>query len=112
MAGIRWIRTRSAWQDMEYHRIRRAAAMKEDQANMDLINSAMSNALQNNITGASNNAANAALKRIQAAAKAKNAETIKALDKAQSLVDKTKASLAASSTTTVSSSSSVLDTVA
>ncbi len=80
-------------------------------ANMDLINSAISNALQNNITGASNNAANAALKRVQAVAKAKNAETTKALDKALSLVDKTKASLAASSTT-VSSSSSVLDTVA
>ena len=49
---------------------------------MDLINSAISNALQNNITGASNNAANAALKRVQAVAKAKNAETTKALDKA------------------------------
>ncbi len=114
MPGIHfnWLPQRSAWQDIEYHRALRAEAMKQDLANMDLINSAMSTALQNNITGATNNAANAALKRIQAATKAKSAETIKQLDNAQSLVDKTKASIAASSTTTTPTSSSVLDTVA
>jgi beta-phosphoglucomutase-like phosphatase (HAD superfamily) len=114
MAGVRFsfIRTRSAWQDIQYHRARRAAALKEDQANMDAVNAAMANALQNKISTSSNIAANAALKRIQAAAKAKNAETTKQLDNAQRLIDQTKASLAASSTTTTSSSSSVLDTVA
>jgi hypothetical protein len=112
MYGIKkfgWVKQRSAYQDMVYHRERRAAFAKQDQANLEAMNAAMSGALQNKISQASNLAANAALKRVQAAAKAKIEETNKQIDEAQKLIDKTKTTTA---TTTTSSSSSVLDTVA
>ncbi len=94
-----WLPNRSAWQETEYRRIKRAAAMKEDQATMDTINSAMSTALQNKISGSSNIAANVALKRVQAAAKAKSAETTKQIDEAQKLINKTKLGIDSASTT-------------
>ncbi len=103
-----WVKQRSAYQDMEFHRARRAAFAKQDQANLDAMNTAMSGALQNKISQASNLAANAALKRVQDAAKAKIEETNRQIDDAQKLIDKTKTS----TTTSTSSSSSVLDTVA
>ena len=106
-----WVKQRSAWQDMEYHRQKRAEFAAQDQANLDAINSAMSNALQNKISQSANLSANAALKRVQDAAKAKIDETTKQIDAAQSLVDQTSKSLNVSSTTT-SSSPSVLDSVA
>ena len=113
MYGIKkfgWVKQRSAYQDMEYHRARRAAFAKQDQANLDAMNNAMSTALQNKISQSANLSATAALKRVQDAAKAKVDETTKQLDAAQSLVDQTSKSL--SSTSDTSSSSSVLDTVA
>jgi hypothetical protein len=108
---MNWLPARSAWNDMEYYRVRRAAMAQQDLANMDSVNSAMATAMQTNITGASNNAANAALKRIQAVAKAKNAATIKQLDNAERLITQTKASLAAATPATPPSTS-VVDTIA
>ena len=103
-----WVKQRSAWQDMEYHRQKRAEYAAQDQANMDSINNSMSTALQNRISQSANISAQAALKRVQAAAKAKLAETTKQIDDAQNLIDKTSKSV----TTTSTGSSSVLDTVA
>jgi hypothetical protein len=105
-----WVKQRSAYQDMVYHRARRAEFAKQDQANMDAMNTAMSSALQNKISQSANISANAALKRVQAAAKAKIDETTKQIDAAQSLVDRTSKTTTTSST--ANSSSSVLDTVA
>jgi hypothetical protein len=105
-----WVKQRSAWQDMEYHRAKRAEFAAQDQANLDAMNTAMSTALQNKISQSSNLSANAALKRVQAAAKAKLDETTKQIDAAQSLVDQT-SKTASATTTTTTTSSSVLDTV-
>jgi hypothetical protein len=112
MYGVKkfgWVKQRSAYQDMVYHRARRAEFAKQDQANMEAINASMSAALQNRISQAANISANAALKRVQAAAKAKLEETTKQIDAAQGIVDKTSK---ATATTTTAGSSSVLDTVA
>jgi hypothetical protein len=105
-----WVKQRSAYQDIEYHRQKRAEYAAQDQANLDSMNTAMSTALQNKISQSANLSANAALKRVQDAAKAKIDETTKQIDDAQSLVDQT--SKTASTTTTTTTSSSVLDTVA
>ena len=109
LTGFRWLSNRSAWQDMEYHRARRAEGLKQDQASMEAVNSAMSNALQNRITQSSNNAAEAALKRVKAAAQAKLDASTKQIDDAQRLIDTTQKNLPAASTT---GSSTVLSTVA
>jgi hypothetical protein len=112
--GIRkfgWVKQRTAYQDMEYHRQKRAEYAAQDKANMDSINTAMSNAMQNKISGLANLAGEVALKRVQAAAKAKIAETTKQIDDAQSLVDQTQKSVDSTSTTTTSSGS-VVDTSA
>jgi hypothetical protein len=104
-----WINTRSAWQDMEYHRQKRAEGLAQDQANMDAVNTAMSTALQNRISQSSNNAAQAALDRVKAATKAKLSNTTRQLDDAQKLIDTTQKSIPAPSTT---GTASVLSTVA
>ncbi|MBV9955861.1 MAG: hypothetical protein JOZ70_11490 [Pseudolabrys sp.] len=89
-----WVKQRSAWADIEYHRARRAEVASNDQSSMDAINNAVTSALQSKISGKANLAGNAALKRVQAAAKAKAAETqkqidqtIKKLDTAQTAAD-------------------------
>lgn len=107
--GFRWLSNRSAWQDMEYHRARRAEGLKQDQANMEAVNSAMANALQNRISQASNLAAEAALKRVKAAAQAKLDARNKQIDDAQKLIATTQKNIPAASTT---GSSTVLSTVA
>jgi beta-phosphoglucomutase-like phosphatase (HAD superfamily) len=106
-----WLPMQPAWKEMEYHRARRAQFAKQDQDNLDAMNTAMSNALQNRITQSSNLYATAALKRVQAVAKAKTDETLKQIDDAQKLLDRTKASTA-SSTSSTSETSTVLDKVA
>jgi hypothetical protein len=103
---IKWFKNRSAWQDMEYHRKRRAEAIKHHLELMDAVNTALSGAQQNRITGMSSNAAQAALARIQTDAKAKSAEITKQVDSAQSLVDQTQSSVPEASGT-----STMLDTV-
>ena len=104
-----WVKQRSAYQDMVYHRERRAAFAKQDQANLDSMNNAMSTAMQNRISKSADIAAQAALKRVQTAAKAKLDEATKQIDAAQGLVDQTSKGL---SSTSGSGSSTVLDTVA
>jgi hypothetical protein len=104
-----WVKQRSAYQDMVYHRARRAEFAKQDQANLEAMNSAMSTAMQNRISKLADIAAQAALKRVQAATKAKLDEATKQIDAAQSLVDQTSKSASSTSST---GSTSVLDTVA
>lgn len=88
-----WIKKRSAWQDLEYNRARRAAFLAETRAKMDAVNSALSTAMQNKTQGIANLAAEAALKRVQAATKAKTEETIKQIDAAQKSLDVTKSKI-------------------
>ena len=106
-----WLPMQPAWKEMEYHRARRAAFAKQDQDNLDAMNVAMSDALQNRITQSANLYATAALKRVRAEAKAKTDETLKQIDDAQKLIDKTAASTG-STTSTTSGTSNVLDKVA
>ena len=84
---IKWFNPPSAWQDMQHRRERRSAAIKAHLDMMDAVNTAFSAAQQNNISGVATNAAQAALKRIQADAKAKSAEILKHIDSAQSVLD-------------------------
>jgi hypothetical protein len=105
-----WLPMQPVWKDMEIRRARRAEFAKQDQANLDAMNMAMSDALQNHITGSAKVYATAALKRVQAAAKAKTDETLKQIDDAQKLIDKTAAST--KSTSAPKSPSTVLDTTA
>ena len=104
---IKWLKSRSAYQDMQQHRQRRAEFTKKHQAMMDAVNLAMSNAQHNKISGLSNLAAEAAVKRVRAMALAKADELTKQIDDAKGLVDKTKAGIAPST-----GSSNMLDTVA
>ena len=104
---IKWLKSRSAYQDMQYHRQRRAEFTKKHQAMMEAVNLAMSNAQHNKITGSSNLAAEAAVKRVREMALAKADELTKQIDDAKSLVDKTTASTGPSTGT-----SNILDTVA
>jgi hypothetical protein len=53
------------------------------------MNSAFTNTFQNRISQSANLFANAALKRVQAAAKAKTDEALKQIDDVQKLIDKT-----------------------
>jgi regulator of protease activity HflC (stomatin/prohibitin superfamily) len=108
-----WLPMQPAWKEMEVRRARRAQMLQQDQANLEAMNSAMATAQQNRITQSANISANAALKRVQAAAKAKADEMTKQIDDAQRLLDKTTSSSnAASSSSTSSGNSTVLDTVA
>ena len=86
-----WLRKRSAWQELEYQRVRRAAFVQDMRARMDAVNSALMSAQHNKVSGIATLAANAALKRVQEATKAKTDETIKQ-------IDETQASLAAAKT--------------
>jgi hypothetical protein len=104
---FKWLNTPSAWQDMQHRRERRAALIKQHLDMMAGINSALSNALQNKISGSSSNAAQAALKRVQADGKAKSAEITKQIDSAQGVLDQTKAATGSSG-----GNPTVLDTVA
>jgi hypothetical protein len=104
--GIKWLKSKSAYQDMQHQRARRAEFNKKQQAMMDAVNAAISNAQQDKISGLSNLAAQAAVKRVQELAKAKAEEMTKQIDDAKSLVDKTQ-----SGNATKSGNSTMLDTV-
>jgi hypothetical protein len=104
---IKWFSTKSAWKDMQDRRARRAEAIKRHLDMMDSINTAMSGAQQNKISGMSLNAAQSALTRIQALAKAKSSEITAKIDSAQALVDSTQATVSPTTGT-----STMLDTVA
>jgi hypothetical protein len=88
-----WVKTRSAWQDLEYNRARRAAALQDMQNKMTAVNSALSSALQNKISGIATLAGNAALKRVQDATKAKTDETLKQIDSTKATLDAATSSL-------------------
>jgi hypothetical protein len=105
-----WLPMQPAWKEMEVRRARRAEHIRQDQANIDAMNSAMADALQNRITQSSNLFAKAALGRVQTAAKAKNDEVLKQIDDAQKLIDKT--TPAEKPEIVKSATSSVIDTVA
>ncbi len=96
-----WVKTRSAWQDMEYRRAKRAQFIKADLEQMDATNATFSNAMQNRISQSANIAAEATLKRVQATAKAKLEENSKQIEDAMSLIDTTQKSVDASASTTV-----------
>ena len=96
-----WVKTRSAWQDMEYRRAKRAQFIKDDIARMEATNATFSNTFQNRISQSANIAAEAALKRVQTTAKAKLEENSKSLEDAIKLIDTTQKSVDASASTTV-----------
>src|SRR5689334_23344899 len=98
-----WLPMRSAWKDMEIRRARRAEFAKQDQANIDAMNVAFTDAFQNRITKSANIFATAALQRVRLEAKAKNDDMLKQIDDAQKLIDRTSPSDESSSTTTPSS---------
>ena len=66
-----WLPTTTAWQDAEAWRARRAAMTQDFLDNNDLINASFADAATNLGAGIAKLAANAALLRINAAAKAK-----------------------------------------
>jgi hypothetical protein len=96
-----WVKTRSAWQDMEYRRAKRAQFIKDDIARMEATNATFSNTFQNRISQSANIAAEAALKRVQTAAKAKLEESSKSIEDAINLIDTTQKSVDATASTTV-----------
>jgi len=101
-----WISTRSAWQDIQYHRQLRAQSIQQDQDNMDAANTAMFNAQQNNISTGATNAAQAALTRLQTTANAQSDAINSQIDSAQSLLTQTQTATSSSTTSTASSTSS------
>jgi hypothetical protein len=104
-----WLPMQPAWKEMEIRRARRAQMIKQDQANIDAMNFALDTAMQNSISKSANIAADATLKRVQAAAKAKATEMTKQIDDAQKLLDKT---TPAKSTEPPKPAATVLDTTA
>jgi len=88
-----WIKTRSAYQELEYQRARRASFMKDARARLDSVNSALTATLQNKISGIATLAGNAALKRVQDATKAKTEETINQIDQTQASLAAAKSSI-------------------
>ena len=99
--GFRRFNTPSAWQNMQQQRERRGAAIKARLDMMNAVNNAFASAQQNNISGLAKIAAQAALNRVQAAAKAKQADMVKGIDDAQSLIGQTGTGTSADGTSTV-----------
>jgi hypothetical protein len=94
-----WVKTRTSWQDMEYRRAKRAQFIKDDIARMEATNATFSAAFQNRISQSANIAAEAALKRVQTAAKAKLEEHGKSIEDAVNLIDQTQKSVDATAST-------------
>jgi hypothetical protein len=83
-------RSYSAWQTLQDNRAKRAAVLQQAQANIQAVGSSISNAMLNHISGGANNAANAAISRIQAEGRAKNAAALKQFDAARNLLNQAK----------------------
>jgi hypothetical protein len=92
-------RSYSDWQTLQDNRAKRAALLQQAQANIQAVGSSLSNAMLNHISGGANNAAKAAISRIQAEGRAKNAAALKQFDAAQKLLNQTKTSAAGLNTT-------------
>src|SRR5690348_6631903 len=98
---FKWLNTPSAWQDLQQRRQRRAAAIQQQLDRMNSINTALTSAHQDQISGAASNAAHAALSRVQAEGKAKSAEITKQIDNAQSVLDAAKSATGSTTVDTV-----------
>jgi len=96
-----WVKSRTAWQDMEYRRAKRAEFIKADIDRMDATNATFSNAMQNRISQSANITAEATLKRVQALAKAKLEENSKSIEDAIKLIDTTQKGVDATASTSV-----------
>jgi hypothetical protein len=86
LVGYKLTFGRTAWQEMKYYRAQRAAMVQDAQSLMDTASSSIASALQNQVSGAANNAAQAALDRINVLAQATQATVNKQIDQAQSLL--------------------------
>jgi hypothetical protein len=90
---------KSAWQTMKANRARIAASLSSAQSNLSSITSAFASAQQNRISGLGILAANAALARVQAEAKAKSTEILTQIDGVQKTINDTNTASTASTTT-------------
>jgi hypothetical protein len=86
LVGYKMTFGRTAWQEMKYYRAQRAAMVQDAQSLMDTASSSIASALQNQVSGAANNAAQAALDRINVLAQATQTNVNKQIDQAQSLL--------------------------
>jgi hypothetical protein len=77
---------RSAWQDIKYYRAQRAAIVADAQSLLDTGSSSLFGALQNQVSGAANNAAQVALNRINALAQATQTNVNSQISQAQTLL--------------------------
>ena len=78
---------RTAWQEMQYYRGQRAQMAQDAQSLMNTASSAIQTALQNQVSGAANNAAQAALDRINVLAQATKNNVNSQIDQVQSLLN-------------------------
>jgi hypothetical protein len=76
---------RTPWQEIKYYRAQRAAIVANAQGLLDTANTSLFGALQNQVTGSANNAAQVALDRINALAQATQNNVNSQIDQAQSL---------------------------
>jgi len=83
---------RSAWQEISYYRKQRAAIVANAQSLLDTANSSLFGALQNQVSGAANNAAQVALDRVNALAQATKNNINTQIDQAQSVLNTTSGS--------------------
>jgi hypothetical protein len=83
---------RSAWQEVNYYRAQRAAIVANAQALLDTASSSLFGALQNQASGAANNAAQVALDRINALAQATKTKVTSQIDQAQAVLNASKGS--------------------
>lgn len=109
-----WLHRRSAWQQLQSERAGFAKANSNFENNVNNANVTIFAALNDQISGSANNAAKAAVKRIQAAAKAASDANSKKLQQAQDLLSQTQSGLNTSSgsSSTTTTTGTVLNSVA
>jgi hypothetical protein len=81
---------RTSWQEIKYYRKQRAAMVSNAQSLMSTASTSLFGALQNQVSGSANNAAQVALDRINALAKATQTNVNSQIDQAQSLLSASK----------------------
>ncbi len=101
-----WLPTRTAWQEAEAWRARRQAMVQETLNAGDTFNALFATAASDQIEGLAKLAAQAAIKRIKAAGKAKIDQVLLKLDPSLTALDKNKT---ASSKTSSSSTTTKVD---
>jgi hypothetical protein len=75
-----WLQTPTVWEEAQVWRERRRAMIDQFQGDADLVVSSFSNAFSNQITESSKIATQVAIKRLQAATKAKQAKLLASLN--------------------------------